>query len=247
MANHHLTIDTTALNDRDALADAVCCAIENGPCARQVARQSANVILSTVPSHKMAREFEAESGIEGIAIQYADVGEDVAVFGTQRVEVIYDYNGRVRRGYPDVAIQYLDGSVGFWEIKPERNSSSLVGRLGALRASLMSCGIRYDVLTPFKLEREPRLSNIRQLHRQGSRPLPPSFRSLAQAVFRASPLTNIGMLRKAVGCDIGDVFGAIAQGLIAADMDLYILGDLTQVRMPRLGARSGAFFLDDRG
>lgn len=240
MKQSHVRLDLTTVSSAAVCAEAIGVAIDQGSVARRVSTRSHDCCRDTLASWKMGRDFETESGNEFMAILVAELCEEITAFQVQAVEIVYQDSDRVRRAYPDIALRYLNGDVGFWELKSERVDEALARRLGLLRARLQTRGIRYEVFTPLHLRQEPRLSNLRQLYRQADRYIDVPTRSALQAGFAAKPVTCLEALMSATGCDASQIYAAIAQGYIAAEVDAVGLCSATRVRLPKTGARSGA-------
>lgn len=243
----HPYLDLSAGLPPDAAALLVKTAVAYGSGARRTARRSASSTTATVVSNKMSEAFAAESGHEAEALLLADVAEGVAAFRPQPVAVRYWNGDRMANAFPDIGIVLLGGGVELWEVKPERRDDDLVRRLGHLASALRGHGITYRVRTPRWLRHGSRLANARLLHRQGDRPvaawLPPAI-----AETLASPGTGtVGALRTTLGIDPEVVCAAAARGALAIDIGSGPLSDATTVRVPRRGARSGAYDTSDEG
>lgn len=221
--------------------------VGQGLVARRPASKSAVTVVVTCLSSKMGETFAFESSGESETMAHADMLESVASFRPQPVEVRYVRGGAMCRAFPDFGVVTLDGSVEIWEVKPERRSPSLVARLSALATALAEHGIPYRVRTPRWYRRQPHSANVRFLARHAGRPLPDSLASDVAALVPTDGRLTLGELRTRLGLEKSDICAAVARGFLAADIGSGFLDDTTVVRRPKPGARSGAYFPDEKG
>ncbi len=242
----HLIIDLTqGARSPPTITSALAAAIRNGPEARATASRSSSAILVKLVSHKMGETFRTDSGGEEDPLVLAEVLEDVRHYRAQPAEIWFHDGARMRRAFPDLGLCLLDGSVELWEVKPEGLGEKFRGRLEAIGLSLASVGIRYRVRTPFWSRQEPRLSNAKALHRQGDRLLTPGFIAAMAETLPCLPEKTVGCLRRALGAGLADIYAAAAKGGLSIEITRGRLGDNSEIRLPRPGASSGAFELED--
>lgn len=237
----HLILDLTTPLPSGIAMEALSAAIVHGQPARQTASRSHMAIRTSFSSRKMQRAFLTESSGEADAVLHADVLEDIIAFLPQAVEVRFPHAGRVRRAYPDLALLRLDGSVGLWEVKPERVGTERIERLGHLKAALNASGIHYEIKTPSWLRRYPQHHNASELHRQGGHPVPGPLQAGIGQILARGGATTLGTLATGTGAGIEVLIAAAARGMFSVDVGTGVLGRSTPVRVARPGARSGAF------
>ena len=69
-------------------------------------------------SEKLAREIEAESGLELQVYRVLDASDSVVSYLEQPVSLAYEWRGRIRRYFPDVAVKLADDRHFLLEVKP---------------------------------------------------------------------------------------------------------------------------------
>lgn len=224
--------------DIGAIVDA---AIRGGDSARQPAKRSASSTPTTLVSYKMGEVFATDCGGEADVLMLADILEEVAAFRPQAVAVRYFDGRRIARAFPDIALRMIDGSIEFWEIKPERHDAETIERLCILASTMRAAGLRYRVRTPRWFRRNPQLTNARLLYRQADRPITDRLAADIEAAIDRQGCRTLGALRGALGIGMYVLHGAAARGLFAIDIATERLNDATSIRKALRGACSGGY------
>lgn len=72
----------------------------------------------TFTSKKSGRDFKYRSGMEEEFYNLLEQDRDVASFFAEPFKIPYYYQGKWHDYIPDIRINYIDGSVEIWEVKP---------------------------------------------------------------------------------------------------------------------------------
>lgn len=117
------------------------------PRIRKVVTRSRSRKTGKYPSWKMGRMVQWDSGNEKTVFRTLDGDATVIAFYEQPFCVRYLDNGILRRHYPDVLVEFIDG-VDVWEIKDARDQldADIVRRTAILKPLFAQLGIRYRLV-----------------------------------------------------------------------------------------------------
>ena len=75
------------------------------------------------PSEKMGTKFKYRSSYEETVYQCLDQWNEVIGFSAEPFKIPYLYKGKAHKYIPDIRVNFVNGSVEVWEIKPEGQNS----------------------------------------------------------------------------------------------------------------------------
>lgn len=120
---------------------------------RRKKRYHTGIYVST----KTGQECKYRSGWELKYLQWLDTHEMVKTFGYEIVKIPYTSNvrsGKTRHYYPDVFVEFNDGSTMLVEIKPSKRltQAGVKKKLTAGRAWASAHGATFQVITEIELK-----------------------------------------------------------------------------------------------
>lgn len=142
------------------------------------------------PSWKMGRMIQWESPNELNALRLLDADPAVKAFHEQPLAVRFPLDGATHLHYPDLLVEWSDGSCELWEIKPVREArrAENVARTRYLKSALPLAGFAYRMIVAEELKREPRLSNALTLLKYGRGPVGDADRERIRQLFLVTPV-----------------------------------------------------------
>ncbi|WP_281659878.1 TnsA endonuclease N-terminal domain-containing protein [Microvirgula aerodenitrificans] len=142
--------------------------------ARQVVAHTGGIVRGKFPSAKAGRMVAFESLLERDALYLCDFSESVTGIREQPFTLPFTDGTRVRRYTPDFALKLEDGSTLVLEVKPvaKLTQPDLAQTFALIRNEMRATNQRFRILTDDAIRREPRLGNLKLLHRYLSTPLP---------------------------------------------------------------------------
>ncbi|MCG8996080.1 TnsA endonuclease N-terminal domain-containing protein [Laribacter hongkongensis] len=185
--------------------------------ARQVVSPSGSIVRGRFPSAKAGRMVAFESLLERDALILLDLSPSVTHIKEQPFTLHYPDGERIRRYTPDFALELIDDSVLILEVKP---AAKLVDRSISQRFRLIALEMekgnhRFQIITDQEIRREPRLSNLKLLHRYLFHPTPENLQQ--QLCQQREPLP-LGCWFQRLGSQ-ATALAAIAAHLLIFDPD----------------------------
>lgn len=120
---------------------------------RRKKRYHTGVYVST----KTGKECRYRSGWELSYLQHLDADPSVVSFAYEELAIPYVSNvrtGKLRRYYPDVLVDFIDGTQKLIEIKPKRklDQVKIVKKLKAAREWCRVHNVTFEVITEVELK-----------------------------------------------------------------------------------------------
>jgi len=144
------------------------------------------------PSWKMGRMIQWESPNELNALRLLDADPAVRAFHEQPLAIRFALDDAIHLHYPDLLVEWSDGSRELWEVKPVREARrpENLARTRFLESALPHVGFNYRMVVAEDLKREPRLSNALTLLKYGRGPIADADRERIRQLFVASPIVR---------------------------------------------------------
>ncbi|MFZ3300683.1 Tn7 transposase TnsA N-terminal domain-containing protein [Ralstonia pickettii] len=139
---------------------------------RKVITRRSNHFRAYIPSLKNGHPTQCESMLEGKFIRLCELSPMVHSYEVQPSFESISVGGSPERYVPDVRIRFVDGTEGWFEVKPDvrLKSKRVARRLDAAADHFAQSGRRFRVVTDKQLDTEPRASNVLEVmyHRRAS-------------------------------------------------------------------------------
>ena len=194
---------------------------ENGQLrSRKVVKRSNARHSGKYPSLKMQRMMQWESPHEGNAMRLLDANPKVISFHEQPCEIIYRLNGETHSHYPDLMVKESTFSE-LWEVKTERNANEpeVVERTNLLEKALPEFGYTYRMVLAEALACQPRLNNVKRLHKLGRKPVPIIEKEKLRQLFLLVPVLNWGLFEAQSLATLQHVSRLILEGYLSIDLN----------------------------
>lgn len=174
----------------------------------------------------------AESLVESDAIILFEFSRGVIRFQEQPELIKYEFEGEIRRYYPDFEVELRNGKTIHFEVKPKSKLASpeLIKKISAIRHHYERLGRDFRVLTDDQIRIEPRLKNLRFLTKFQFNP--GDFSGIQSEVIKTineDPDSTIQSLAKIYG--LMNVMVLIARGHIICDLNVDLFADINPVRL----------------
>lgn len=190
-------------------------------------RKNAARGIGLFSSVKMGRAIFWESLLELDAVRWLEVLGSVKRFKEQPFSIQYEFEGKLRKYTPDFLVQYIEGKIEVWEVKPDKFKDKELSRqlFAVAEAIFAEYGIRFRIMTETDLPEGAEKFNIGLFIRYRNTRLSSScnlFTGCSGQTFIIRDLVN-----GALGQDIAfaELIVMIGQGLLGADMSQRISQD----------------------
>lgn len=142
--------------------------------ARQVVTHTGGIVRGKFPSVKAGRMVAFESLLERDALYLCDFSKSITDIREQPFTLTFTDGARVRRYTPDFALTLEDGSTLVLEVKPASKLAQpeLARSFKLIHSEMWAASHRFRILTDDVIRHEPRLGNLKMLHRYLVPPLP---------------------------------------------------------------------------
>jgi hypothetical protein len=157
--------------------------------------------------------------LEGKFIRLCELSPLVRSYEVQPSFEAISVGGCPERYVPDVRIRFIDGTEGWYEVKPDvrLKSERVARRLEAAAVHFAQSGRRFRVVTDKQLDTEPRASNVLELMYQRRAPLTGvELVRFRQKLESASPQAMSDFISLLGPCDAWRLLGL---GIVGIDLD----------------------------
>lgn len=201
-----------------------------GERARKVVRRSNYRMTGKQPSTKCGRMVQWESLHEKRAFQLLEVSPYVKTYREQPALFEYqDANGVMRKHYPDIYIELINGIKIFVEVKPElaKDKEDLLSRETLLKKLLSKKGFKYIQIYPEQIESFYYQENAEQmLWHTKSQPLYPVKEKIKKFLSMEKNVSLEKLLEYLNDANAKSwVFSLLSEGAIYCDLSKPLLGE----------------------
>ena len=194
---------------------------------RKVITRRSNHFRTYIPSIKHGRPTPCESMLEGAFIRLCELSPLVRSYEVQPSRETLRLAQGEQSYTPDVRVQFMDGTDGWFEIKPAARLAvaRVAMRMEAAQHHFAKSGRQFRVITDKWLEEEPRAGNILEVmyHRRGV--LTPVERDRFERELRAARPQNLADLCTVLGAD--DAWRLIGLGIVGLHLEEQITSTST--------------------
>ncbi|AXW50044.1 transposase (plasmid) [Ralstonia solanacearum] len=163
--------------------------------------------------------------LEGKFIRLCELSPLVRSYEVQPSFESISVEGCLEQYVPDVLVHFIDGTQGWFEVKPDvrLKSKRVARRLAAAAVHFAQSGRRFRVVTDKQLNAEPRASNVLEVMYQRRGPLT----SLELERFRHQLASESPQTMSAFTSLIGpcDAWRLLGLGIVGIDLDQPIVPD----------------------
>lgn len=192
---------------------------------RKVITRRSNHFRAYIPSLKNGHPTQCESMLEGKFIRLCELSPLVRTYEVQPSFELISVGGCPERYVPDVRIRFVDGTEGWFEVKPDvrLKSERVARRLAAAAVHFAHSGRRFRVLTDKQLDMEPRATNVLEVMYQRRASLTSiELERFRHKLERKTPQTMADLTSLVGSCDAWRLLGL---GIVGVDLDLPIAPD----------------------
>src|SRR3989442_7341549 len=152
--------------------------------ARRITNKGQRKLIGKFPSLKMKTAVWWESQIERDFIYFLEIDPDVLSFYSQPFHISYWFDGKEHSYTPDFFVERV-GRKQVVEIKPEKKVSKPENQIIFQKVSpiCFQQGYEFIVITDKTIRLQPRLNNIKLLHKYSRIPIYPQYQILFQEFF----------------------------------------------------------------
>lgn len=143
-----------------------CRSLEKRMKARAVVTRSGRGFRGYFPSKKLSRMVEYESLLERDAIYLFEHSPGVVSYQEQPEVIMYEYENKIRKYYPDFAVTLRSGVVLHIEIKPQTilNLPAICGKFEAIIRRYENHSAQFLILTELTIRKEPLFTNLKTIN-----------------------------------------------------------------------------------
>ncbi|NKA78111.1 transposase [Ralstonia solanacearum] len=192
---------------------------------RKVITRRSNHFRAYIPSIKNGHPTQCESMLEGKFIRLCELSPLVRSYEVQPSFESISVEGCLEQYVPDVLVHFIDGTQGWFEVKPDVRLKTMrvARRLAAAAVHFAQSGRRFRVVTDKQLDAEPRASNVLEVMYQRRGPLT----SLELERFRHQLASESPQTMSAFTSLIGpcDAWRLLGLGIVGIDLDQPIVPD----------------------
>lgn len=192
---------------------------------RKVVTRRSNHFRAYIPSLKNGHPTQCESMLEGKFIRLCELSPLVRSYEVQPSFESISVGDRSEQYVPDVRVYFVDGTQGWFEVKPEvrLKSARVACRMAAAEAHFAQSGRRFRVVTDKQLEMEPRASNVLEVMYHRRTPLTSAeLEQFRHKLESKSPRTLSDFTSVVGPCDAWRLLGL---GIVGIDLDQPIVPD----------------------
>lgn len=197
-----------------------------GPVRGNVRKNAARGI-GLFPSTKMGRGIFWESQLELMAIRWLEVLGSVKRYMEQPFTVEYILDGKTHKYTPDLIVEYFDGRIEVWEIKPEKflNKGHLQALKKAAEATFAEYGLAFRVISEPDLPKGAESFNVGLLLRYRMTTLNDKYGLLQQII--GQEITIRELMGGFLGAEFSfaEIIVMIGRGYLLVNMDEQISKD----------------------
>ena len=134
--------------------------------ARKVVTRSGRGFRGYFPSKKLSRMVEYESLLERDAIYLFEHSPGVVSFQEQPEVIMYEYENKIRKYYPDFAVTLSSGVILHIEIKPQTIliHPAISGKFEAIIQRYKNHSAQFLILTELTIRKEPMFTNLKTIN-----------------------------------------------------------------------------------
>jgi hypothetical protein len=197
-------------------------AIASQPVRKVVTKRTKRVV-GYFSSVKMSGLVPWESYLEYDYLCLLEVDNTISTFAAQPELLLYPYEGKIRRYYPDLRIGEANRTRRVVEVKYQSDADDSDNKelFDVFRDIYASRKVRYDVVTERTIRQQPRLANARLLlEARDSTPSKQLLLQLAEAftVHRPATLGDLEATLRFPSTRRGDLFGMALRGHFDIDI-----------------------------
>lgn len=192
---------------------------------RKVITRRSNHFRAYIPSIKNGHPTQCESMLEGKFIRLCELSPLVRSYEVQPSFESISVEGCLEQYVPDVLVHFIDGTQGWFEVKPDvrLKSKRVARRLAAAAVHFAQSGRRFRVVTDKQLDAEPRASNVLEVMYQRRGPLTSvELERFRHQLASESPQTMSAFTSLIGPCDAWRLLGL---GIVGIDLDQPIVPD----------------------
>lgn len=192
---------------------------------RKVITRRSNHFRAYIPSIKNGHPTQCESMLEGKFIRLCELSPLVRSYEVQPSFESISVEGCLEQYVPDVLVHFVDGTQGWFEVKPDvrLKSKRVARRLAAAAVHFAQSGRRFRVVTDKQLDAEPRASNVLEVMYQRRGPLTSvELERFRHQLASESPQTMSAFTSLIGPCDAWRLLGL---GIVGIDLDRPIVPD----------------------
>lgn len=132
---------------------------------RKITNTGSSKIIGKFPSEKSGRLVGYESQLERDYVFLMEYDRKVACFTHQPLRLRFTLNGKKRTYTPDYLVLMENDEKHVIEVKPEKKVARYAEKFEAVKQILTDNGYIFSVVTEKFIRKQPRLSNVKLLHR----------------------------------------------------------------------------------
>ncbi len=171
------------------------------PRARKVVTRAPHRVVGYFSSAKTKAQWPWESQLEFDCLRLLEVDNAVEFYAVQPEVTEYEVDGRTRRYYPDIRVEYRDRRTEFIEVKFQATASLPKYQVlfEAVQAVYAARGYGFRVMTEKDIRQEPLLSNAKVVLK--ARDITPSsqLQMLVARTFNVHRCHTLGELEEVLG------------------------------------------------
>ncbi|WP_231670130.1 Tn7 transposase TnsA N-terminal domain-containing protein [Ralstonia solanacearum] len=192
---------------------------------RKVITRRSNHFRAYIPSLKNGHPTQCESMLEGKFIRLCELSPMVRSYEVQPSFELISVGGCPERYVPDVRIRFVDGTEGWFEVKPDvrLKSERVARRLAAAAVHFAQSGRRFRVVTDKQLDMEPRASNVLEVMYQRRALLTSIELERFRHKLKSESPQTMSDFTSLVGP--GDAWRLLGLGIVGVDLDQPIAPD----------------------
>jgi len=187
---------------------------------RKVVTRRSRHVRGLMPSLKNACSIPWESQNELHYYRLLELSSGVRRYRVQPSVEVIRVHGADHFYFPDVEVEFVDGSVAIVEVKPELRlaTAEVAARMAAAREAIVLSGRRFHIVTDSRLRVSPRLQNVEELmsHRRQLLLRGEELQELTRELRRAPP-SSVRELHALCGERLANL--ALGLGIVGVDLD----------------------------
>lgn len=135
--------------------------------ARKITNHGREIVTGGFASKKNKTIVKWESQLERDFLYHLEFDDTVLSYRSQALKLSFHHDGKMRYHYPDIEVTRNDHRIDYYEVKPfdKTDTEEFQNKSKAITTRLAQLGYRYYVVTDRDIRVEPRLSNLKILHR----------------------------------------------------------------------------------
>ncbi|WP_253913017.1 TnsA endonuclease N-terminal domain-containing protein [Ralstonia pickettii] len=192
---------------------------------RKVVTRRSNHFRAYIPSLKNGYPTQCESMLEGKFIRLCELSPLVHSYEVQPSFEPISVGDRSEQYVPDVLVHFVDGTQGWFEVKPDIRLKSVrvACRMAAAAAHFVQSDRRFRVITDKQLDTEPRATNVLEVMYHRRAPLTSVELEQFRRKFESKSPRTMSDFTSLVGpCDAWRLLGL---GIVGLDLDQPIVPD----------------------